>query len=107
MAWVLSGCSSFVRAVALWFGLYAVWWWDVCVRVHWCVCVYAINILILVGEAARLPEVCTGLEANKCAPCDKDNDNEGKSREQGREKRRMHRVGQELCILPVSLCECV
>lgn len=54
-----------------------------CVRVHWCVCVYAINILILVGEAARLPEVCTGLEANKCAPCDKDNDNEGKNREQG------------------------
>lgn len=79
-----------------------------CVRVHWCVCVYAINILILVGEAARLPEVCTGLEANKCAPCDKDNDNEGKSREQGREREECTGLGKSYvyCLCPcVSVCK--
>lgn len=79
-----------------------------CVRVHWCVCVYAINILILVGEAARLPEVCTGLEANKCAPCDKDNDNEGKSREKGREREECTGLGKSYvyCLCPcVSVCK--
>lgn len=79
-----------------------------CVRVHWCVCVYAINILILVGEAARLPEVCTGLEANKCAPCDKDNDNDGKSREQGREREECTGLGKSYvyCLCPcVSVCK--
>lgn len=79
-----------------------------CVRVHWCVCVYAINILILVGEAARLPEVCTGLEANKCAPCDKDNDNEGKSRGKGREREECTGLGKSYvyCLCPcVSVCK--
>lgn len=79
-----------------------------CVRVHWCVCVYAINILILVGEAARLLEVCTGLEANKCAPCDKDNDNDGKSREQGRKREECTGLGKSYvyCLCPcVSVCK--